>query len=182
MRLRREIGDEERTALPMKPEHQGIWRETHLTPEQWARVPATASPWHCPPPDASTDARLRTAEEVRLVLHVLMLSALTTRQRQVIDRYYLENRTQEEVATILGISQAAVSHHLRGQRRGTHSVGGAFRKIRKAIHKAAGRYATADRRRGEILKAFDALLDSSITRRRARNILDSLASTYQTTG
>ena len=179
MRLRRELGDEERTALPMKPEHQGIWRETNLTPSQWARVPSTASPWRCPPPDASTDAHWQTAEEVSLVLHLLLFSALTPRQRQILNLYYFESRTQQEVAAILGISQAAVSQHLKGQRRGNHYVGGAFRKIRKAIHRAANRYDTADRRRGEILKAFDALLDSSLTRRRARTILDSLASTYR---
>ena len=153
----------------------GSWRETQFTPEQWARVPSTASPWHMPSPAPGADERLRTAEEIALVLHAIMVTALTQRQRQVMELYYLEHRTQVEVATALGITQATVSQHLKGKRRGQTHVGGAFRKIRKAIRRAAARHVHGGGRYAEIITALDTLLDSSITRRRARNVIDTLA-------
>jgi len=153
----------------------GPWRETQFTPEQWACVPSTANPWHIPEPDPGADDRLRTAEEIALVLHAIMVTALTQRQRQVMELYYLEGKTQVEVATALGITQATVSQHLKGKRRGRTHVGGAFRKIRKAIHRAAARHVGGGGRYAEIITALDTLLDSSITRRRARNVIDTLA-------
>jgi len=159
----------------MNEKHDGSWRDTQFTPEQWACVPTTASPWHVSPSPPGTDDRLRTAEEIALVLHALIMSVLTPRQRQVMELYYLEGRTQIEIATALGISQATVSQHLKGKRRGKHHVGGAFRKLRKAIHKAAARHARADSRYAEIIAALDALLDASITRRRAHRIMSALA-------
>jgi len=164
----------------MNEQHDdGNWRETYFTPEQWACVPSTASPWHDCRPDAATEERLRTAEEIRLLIHGIMVSALTPRQRRVIELYYLENHTQVEVATALGISQATVSQHLKGKRRGRNHVGGAFRKIRKAIRKAAKKRAGSDTRHAELIGALDQLLDDSLTHRRARRILDSLATNGQ---
>ena len=125
--------------------------------------------------DEGADSRLRTAEEIALALHALMFTALTQRQRQVMELYYLENRTQVEVATTLGISQATVSQHLTGKRRGSARVGGAFRRIRKAIHKTAARRGHEDTRYAQIIQALDQLLDRSLTRRRARQLLDDLA-------
>lgn len=160
----------------MNEQHDdGNWRETYFTPEQWACVPSTASPWYDGPPDPATDDRLRTAEEIRLLVLGLMVSALTARQRRVLELYYLENRTQVEVATALGISQATVCQHLKGKRRGRNHVGGAFRKIRKAIHKAAKKHAGEGKRHAELIGALDQLLDASLTHRRARRILENLA-------
>jgi predicted transcriptional regulator len=159
----------------MKNNNDGSWREISFTPEQWARVPSTATPWHAAPADPGADDRLRSSEEVTLVLHAIIVSVLTTRQRQVVERYYLEGRTQVEVATELGISQATVSQHLKGRRRGCNRIGGAFRRIRKAIRKAADLHAKDESRYAEIMAALDALLDASITRRRARDVMDALA-------
>jgi predicted transcriptional regulator len=155
----------------------GHWRETYFTPQQWASVPTTATPWHGTASEPGAEERLRTAEEIALLLHAMMVSALTSQQRRVMELYYLENRTQVEVATALGISQATVSQHLKGKRRNGHHVGGAFRKIRKAIHKAAHKHAEGDTRYAELILALDSLLDASLTRRRARRILDGLATT-----
>ncbi|MDP7022921.1 MAG: hypothetical protein QGH42_01550 [Kiritimatiellia bacterium] len=80
----------------MEPEHDGTWRETYFTPQQWSRVPATASPWHTIS-DPGADDRLRTAQEIALVLHVLMVSVLTPRQRQVMELYYLEKAVPNAV-------------------------------------------------------------------------------------
>jgi predicted transcriptional regulator len=160
--------------LPLQPEDEGSWRDTYFTPEQWARVPGAAGLWHTVP-DPGAEDRLRTAEEINIILHFLMVSVLTPRQRQVMELYYLEDRTQSEVATALGISQATISQHLNGKlRNGTH-VGGAFRRIRKAVRKAAARHTPDDSRYAEIITALNALLDTAITRRRARHILKMLA-------
>ncbi len=152
----------------------GNWRETLFTPEQWACVPSTAGLWHADQPDWAADEKLRTAEEIRLLVLGIMVSALTPRQRQVMELYYLESRTQAEVAAALGISQPTVCQHLQGKRRGPHTVGGAFRRIRKAIRKAARRHAGGDTRYAELIRALGQLLDASLTHRRARGILASI--------
>ena len=151
------------------------WREVQLESQQWANIPQSASLWAGAPPDQAADLRLRTAEEIALTLHAVMVTALTPRQREVMELYYLEDRTQVEIATALGISQATVSQHLTGKRRGNSRVGGAFRKIRKAIHKAAERRTHSDTRFTQIIKTLDQLLDQSLTHRRARMLLDTLA-------
>lgn len=149
--------------------------ETYFTPEQWACVPADRQMWHRPESDQDIDDRLRAAEEIGLVVQAIMVSALTPRQRGVVELYYLEDQSQVEVAASLGITQATVSQHLKGKLRGGKPVGGAFRKIRKAIHNRALSHAGDNTRYAEIIAAFDALLDSSLTRRRARHLLGSLS-------
>jgi predicted transcriptional regulator len=110
-----------------------------------------------------------------LILQAVLISALTPRQRQVLELYLLDNRTQVEIAEALGLTQVTVSQHLTGKRRGGSRVGGAFRKIRKAIHKAAARRKHSDTRSAQIINAMDQLLDQSLTHRRARALLDALA-------
>ena len=156
-------------------EDDGNWRETFFTPEQWACVLADCRLWSCPESDQDIDDRLKAAEEVGLVVQAVMVSVLTPRQREVVELYYLESLSQVDVAATLGITQATVSQHLKGKMRGGKPVGGAFRKIRKAIHKRAQARAGDNTRYVEIIVAFDALRDSSITRRRARHILGSLS-------
>ena len=56
---------------------------------------------------------------------------LTTRQRQIIEMYFYENKTQQEIAETLGINQQVVSKHLFGVLRDGRQVGGAVRKLRK---------------------------------------------------
>jgi RNA polymerase sigma factor (sigma-70 family) len=56
---------------------------------------------------------------------------LTTRQRQIIELYFYENKTQQEIAETLGINQQVVSKHLFGVLRDGRQVGGAVRKLRK---------------------------------------------------
>ena len=131
--------------------------------------------WSGISPDEATDRRLRTTDEIDRLLKDIMVTALTSRQRQILELYYLESRTQTEIATALGITQASVSQHLKGRHRGHSKIGGAFRKLRKAIHKAAKRRACADTRFLQIIRTLDQLLDKSITHRRARTLLETLA-------
>jgi RNA polymerase sigma factor (sigma-70 family) len=78
--------------------------------------------------------RLRRASRIQHLVHPLMEvigQALTEKQRQVLFLYYLHQKTQEEVAQILGISRRVVSQHLFGICRNGKQVGGAIKKIRK---------------------------------------------------
>ncbi|MCX7008938.1 MAG: sigma-70 family RNA polymerase sigma factor [Kiritimatiellaeota bacterium] len=151
------------------------WREVQFEPSQWANIPQSASLWPDDPPDEAAELRLRTTEEIALIVQAVMVTALTPRQRQVLELYYLEERTQVEIATALGINQSTVSQHLVGKRRGSSRVGGAFRKIRKAIHKAAKRRTHSNTRYARIIHTLDQLLDQTLTHRRARTLLDTLA-------
>jgi predicted transcriptional regulator len=100
----------------------------------------------------------------------------------VVELYCLEIRTQVEIAESLGISQATVSQHLKGKLRGGHHIGGAFRKIRKAIHRAAKVRQGEESRYAQILAVFDELLDVSITRRRSYALICSLSRSRQKKG
>ncbi|MFQ6044259.1 MAG: sigma-70 family RNA polymerase sigma factor, partial [Candidatus Poribacteria bacterium] len=62
-------------------------------------------------------------------------SELTQRQRDCIKLYFLQEKTQAEVAEILGISRRVVSQHIYGIRRDGKRVGGAIKKIRKLCKK-----------------------------------------------
>lgn len=142
--------------------------------EEWGRLSATPQIWSNSASPAEIDDRLQTEHEMGLVA-VDFLLVLTPRQRQVVELYCLEGRTQEEVADALGISQQTVSQHLMGKLRDGHHVGGAFRKLRKAILKAAKARAGQKNRRARILSVFGELLDSSVTRRRACELINRLA-------
>ncbi len=74
-------------------------------------------------------------QEVRAPVFDLLDASLTPRQREVVTLYYLYNKTQEDIAVILQISQSTVSRHLFGTVRAGKKVGGAIPKLRKAIDK-----------------------------------------------
>jgi RNA polymerase sigma factor (sigma-70 family) len=90
------------------------WREVQYDPDQWANIPESAGMWSGVSPDEATDRRLRTADEIDLILKAILLTALTPRQQRVMELYYHEARTQVEIATKLGITQQTVSQHLSG--------------------------------------------------------------------
>jgi DNA-directed RNA polymerase specialized sigma24 family protein len=159
----------------MNENHISTWREVQFNQQQWENIPESAALWPNEALDQAAELRLQTEAEIALTMQAIMVTALTKRQRQVLELYYLEDRTQAEIANAMGISQATVSQHLKGKRRGKSRVGGAFRKIRKAIHKAAKRRKHPDGRYIQIVKTLDQLLDRSLTHRRARRLLDALA-------
>jgi DNA-directed RNA polymerase specialized sigma subunit len=57
---------------------------------------------------------------------------LTPRQRRIVELYFYEGRTQEEIAAELRISQQVVSRQLFGVVRGGKKVGGALKRLRDA--------------------------------------------------
>ena len=75
-------------------------------------------------------------QEVRPVVDSMIDSKLTRRQQEVVKLYYFYNKTQEDIAAILDLSQSTVSRHLFGTVRHGKKVGGAIPKLRKVIFKA----------------------------------------------
>ena len=157
----------------MKDDYDGHWWETYLTQDEWGSIPECRRMWHNSDSPEEIEGRLQTEHEMGLVA-VDFLLVLTPRQRQVVELYCLEGLTQVEVADALGISQQTVSQHLMGKPRDGCRIGGAFRKLRKAILKAAKAREGQSNRRARILSVFGELLDSSITRRRACELISAL--------
>ncbi len=92
------------------------------------------SPWHETREDAERRLRLREhAADVMPAIHKLIDEVLTKRQRDVVRLYFFEQKTQYEVAELLGISVSSVSQHLFGKRRGGTVVGGAILRLRKEL-------------------------------------------------
>lgn len=74
-------------------------------------------------------------QSVKPVVYDLIESNLTGRQKEVVKLYYLYGKTQEDIATILELTQSTVSRHLFGTVRGGKKVGGAIPKLQKLIEK-----------------------------------------------
>ncbi|MFP4499966.1 MAG: sigma-70 family RNA polymerase sigma factor [Candidatus Hydrogenedentota bacterium] len=99
------------------------------------RVASTRALWY----EDDIDRRRREAladffHEVTPAVQGLIDSALTRRQQEVLKLYYFYGKTQEEIAAILQLTQSTVSRHLFGTVRDGHKVGGAIRKLQRAIH------------------------------------------------
>lgn len=74
-------------------------------------------------------------QDVRPVIFDLIDSELTRRQKEVLRLYYLYGKTQEDIATILDLTQSTVSRHLFGTVRQGKKVGGAIPKLKKILEK-----------------------------------------------
>jgi RNA polymerase sigma factor (sigma-70 family) len=79
--------------------------------------------------------RASARKEILNLVFEIIESELTQRQRDCIKLYFLQEKTQAEVAEILGISRRVVSQHIYGIRRDGKRVGGAIKKIRKVCKK-----------------------------------------------
>ena len=82
--------------------------------------------------------RLQKEIERRKILKVVLdiiEYELTSIQRECIKLYFFEEKTQTEIAKILGISRRVVSQHIYGICRNGKRVGGAIKKIRKICKK-----------------------------------------------
>ncbi len=60
-------------------------------------------------------------------------SALTARQREVVEAYFFEGLSQGDIARRLGISQQVVQKRLHGAARGGKLVGGAIHRLRGVL-------------------------------------------------
>lgn len=59
--------------------------------------------------------------------------ALTEKQRQVIELYFFEGRSQGEIAGLLGVTQQVVQKRIYGTPRAGRLVGGALGRLRVAL-------------------------------------------------
>jgi len=101
------------------------------------RVPATGALYY----ETEDDRERRYAmhsfyDEVRPSVNNFIEKSLTRRQMEVVKLYYYHGKTQEDIATILQLTQSTVSRHLFGTVRSGKKVGGAIPKLRKLIDRA----------------------------------------------
>ncbi|MBZ0309469.1 MAG: sigma-70 family RNA polymerase sigma factor [Anaerolineae bacterium] len=100
----------------------------------WARVPADKALWY----ETEEDRERRYAmkdfyQSVLPSVTEIISTKLTPRQREVLNLYYLQGKTQEDIAAELKLSQSTVSRHLFGTVRNGRKVGGAIPKLQKVI-------------------------------------------------
>jgi len=90
--------------------------------------------WHETEEDAASRRLLReSVAEIMPLIAEVMDEVLTDRQRDIVRLYFMEQRTQQEIAELLEISVPSVSQHLFGKRRAGKVIGGAIPKIRKRL-------------------------------------------------
>jgi predicted DNA-binding protein (UPF0251 family) len=68
-------------------------------------------------------------EEVRNAVE----TALTDKQREVVELFFFEGLSQSEIARRLGVSQQVIQKRLYGANRGGILVGGAIARLRAAL-------------------------------------------------
>ena len=110
--------------------------EVSAESEYLENLPADRGLWY----ESEEDRSRREAfsdffADVKPIVLDLLDSKLTRRQMEVVKLYYLYGKTQEDIATILDLSQSTVSRHLFGTVRGGKKVGGAIPKLRKVIER-----------------------------------------------
>jgi RNA polymerase sigma factor (sigma-70 family) len=84
-------------------------------------------------PEESQAVQDRRAVKQQAVefIRELIRARLSPRQRRIVELYFYQEKTQQEIATELGINQQVVSKHLFGVLRDGQRVGGALKKLRK---------------------------------------------------
>lgn len=107
------------------PRRDHTYWEIPVDPATLARFPAVE-------PEASRDPeKQRLIDDAIVQLRVIIRTRLTPRQREIVDAYFFEGRTEAEIALRLGIAQQVVSRHLFGTLRAGRRVGGAMARLRK---------------------------------------------------
>jgi DNA-directed RNA polymerase specialized sigma24 family protein len=76
-------------------------------------------------------ARAALRAEALAGIAELVVTSLTDKQRLIVERYFYDGRTQQEIAAELGIAQQVVSRQLFGVIRDGKRIGGAVQRLRK---------------------------------------------------
>src|SRR5687767_7361022 len=100
------------------------WREIPFSPDVLDAWDITQEP-----DEPINERRARLRAELIAALRDLVSSRLTDRQRQIVQLYFFEGRTQQEIAEKLEISQQTVSRQLFGVVRNGKKVGGAIKRL-----------------------------------------------------
>ena len=107
------------------PRRDHTYWEIPVDPEVLARFPAVE-------PERGRDPeKQRLIDEAVAQLHMIIQTRLTPRQREIVNAYFFEGRTETEIAERLGIAQQVVSRHLFGTLRAGRRVGGSMAKLRR---------------------------------------------------
>lgn len=107
------------------PRRDHTYWEIPVDPDVLARFPAAEAE-----PSRDPDKQ-RILDEAVAQLRAIIETGLTPRQRDVVQAYFFEGRTEAEIAQQLGIAQQVVSRHLFGALRAGRRVGGAMAKLRR---------------------------------------------------
>jgi RNA polymerase sigma factor (sigma-70 family) len=101
------------------------WREIPFSPD-------VLDTWDLQrgPDEPEDEDRARLRAELVAALRELVSSRLTDRQRRIVELYFYEGKTQEEIAAELRISQQVVSRQLFGVVRNGKKIGGAIKRLR----------------------------------------------------
>ena len=101
------------------------WREIPFSPD-------VLDAWDLgnAPDEPEDEDRERLRAELVAALRELVSSRLTDRQRRIVELYFYDGRTQQEIAAELAISQQAVSRQLFGVVRNGKKIGGAIKRLR----------------------------------------------------
>ena len=114
-----------------------LW-ETHLSQGHWTNLPAELALWYRYNYEhESRTARRDVVSQIIPIIGRIVAERLTRRQQQVVAMYFGRQCTQVQIAAELGITQPTVSQHLSGKMRHGKKIGGALKRIRKAIRKLA---------------------------------------------
>ncbi len=84
-------------------------------------------------------------DELADAVYDFLSQYLTQKQCEVVVLYFIYQKTQQEVAEILGISRRVVSQHLFGICRGGKHIGGAVNKLRKMCDRHGIDFQSAER-------------------------------------
>ena len=105
--------------------------EVRLDPTDLDHYPNEAGIWFEKEDYRSSRQRESRLRELMGPVMDLIDGGLTDKQRQAVTLYFLHQKTQDEVAQIMGVSRRVVSQHLFGIFRNGKHVGGAIPKMRK---------------------------------------------------
>jgi hypothetical protein len=94
------------------------------------RIDATAGLWSSA---ADSDGSSRRSALLCAEVRRAIATALTEKQREVIEAHFFEGLSQGAIAIRLGITQQVVQKRIYGAPRGGRVVGGAIQKLREAL-------------------------------------------------
>ena len=102
------------------------------------RLDATRALWQRGPEGASLgddgeDPQPRALETLCEAVREAVATALTDKQREVVEACFFEGLSQGEIARRLGVTQQVVQKRLYGAPRGGRLVGGAMARLREAL-------------------------------------------------
>ena len=105
--------------------------EIPVDPEVFDRLAAD------PPYDEDSETDWARRDEARADaiahMHVVIRTRLTPKQQLILQLYFFDEMSQEDIAAKLGVAQQVVSKHLFGVVRDGKKIGGALRKLEKAL-------------------------------------------------